>query len=314
MKKELTDIWKYLIGLRDFDIANGWQEKFVYPIDLEWYLNRSLTYYSPIDKDGIPMSNYKSVGLQYNPTRVSSYGLAHWNRYILNSDEKSLNLFFKISNWFIDIAKKRNDCIVWEYNFDWGDLKKPWISAMAQGEVISLLSRAYYKTKEQKYIDIVLKAIKVFTKDIDHGGVCSKINGNNLFFEEYPSQNPKHELNGFLYAVIGLTDLAKLCSSESILQNLIIECKKTLEECCKLWDLGYWSAYDLSQINGVRNSATTSYHLLHIAQITFLSDIFESEILSQQAKKWKLCFDKLTCRLHAVRDKIRYRILCPPQR
>ena len=306
MKKELIDIWKYIVGLRDFGIVLGWQDRFVFPLDLEWYLKRSSKYFSPFYGDGIPMHNYKSVGLQYNPTRISGYALAHWNRFVDRAYEQSLDKFLRNANWLVRSAKRRGEALVWEHGFDWKDLRKPWISGMAQGQAISVLARAYYQTNSRDYIDVAVQATGAFMKDIEHGGVRTYLHGKYLFFEEYPSYNPTHVLNGYLYAVIGLINLVRVCGSDSSLETIIECCRETLENCCADWYLGYWSTYDLHNTNGVRNATTTSYHLVHIALFQFLAEYFSCDVLTQMATHWMKCFDRSLCRLLAAKEKIRY--------
>src|SRR5699024_12308151 len=73
----------------------------------------------------------------------------------------------------------------------------------AQGQIISVLTRAYQLTNNPLYKKISLKAIIPFEKKIELGGVVSHL-GNDIFFEEYPTNNPKNVLNGYLFSMIGI--------------------------------------------------------------------------------------------------------------
>ena len=70
-----------------------------------------------------------------------------------------------------------------------------------------------------------------------------------VWYEEYPSleNEPPHVLNGFIFALFGLYDYYKATESEEALE-LFNQGIKTLKEKINLWDMGFWSRYDLTDI------------------------------------------------------------------
>ncbi|MBF4232141.1 D-glucuronyl C5-epimerase, partial [Vibrio anguillarum] len=82
MKKIIQDVFKYILGTADFSLVTQSNSGFLYPICLNFTLENNRFYYNLLDDNGIPYRFYQSVGVQYNPTRIAAYGLAHFNRYI----------------------------------------------------------------------------------------------------------------------------------------------------------------------------------------------------------------------------------------
>jgi hypothetical protein len=93
---------------------------------------------------------------------------------------------------------------------------------MAQGEALSLFARLYETTNEMKYFEMAEKLFNSF----DNFGTfdafwIANINENNYYWiEEYPQQPPSHVLNGFVFAIFGLSDYYLLTGN--------MECKKIL--------------------------------------------------------------------------------------
>jgi len=312
-KKIIKDIKKFILGKREFNYLESSNEM-LYPIDLEFTLQDENFYYTPKDNQGLPQRYYESVGLTYNPTRMASFTLAHWNRYKIDENKLSLKKFNKALEWFINYHEEG----VWYYDFDWNELQAPWLSGMAQGQIISVLTRAYQLTNNPLYKKISLKAIIPFEKKIELGGVVSHL-GNDIFFEEYPTNNPKHVLNGYLFSMIGIIDLLSIMKKTDKdyerVKELSENAFKSLEKNIERWDNGYWSVYDLeNEKNKIQNTCTISYHSLQIAQLTFIGKEFKSEKIIKVAKRWDGYAKSLYKRLKSLLMKIIYRYKNPAQR
>ena len=128
VQKIWYDFQSALWGNSDFGFDERSLTKLYYPLDLEFTLQNEEYYYSPKDAQGIPIIKYVSVGEQYNPTRIATYALAHFQRYLNANDEQSKKKFFHIAEWFMNSSDG-----IWPYNFSWGKLSAPWISCMSQG-------------------------------------------------------------------------------------------------------------------------------------------------------------------------------------
>lgn len=309
MRKVLTDVAESIRGTTNFGLLPDASSTGAYPIDLDFTLVREALYYEPKDVNGIPLRSYSSVGRQYSPTRVAAFGLANFNRFRLTGCHACKQRFLRAADWFMQSPDGR-----WRYDFDWGELKAPWISCMAQGEAMSVLTRAYKITGNKEYFDTAVLAIEPLSLGIADGGLRSEINGGLPFLEEYPTRQPSHTLNGFLYAMIGIHDLGTI-EPEALRKVQFSDLLRTLVENWRLWDLGYWSAYDLKFSNrGRRNPATVSYHRLHISQLRYIALCTGAQSLLDVAVRWEAQQHRVANRLRALAAKIKYRRENPPQR
>jgi hypothetical protein len=154
--------------------------------------------------DGIPQVTYEErQGPEENAVTVAQWGLAHYS-----SGDTTLAL--RAADWLVEHQEADG---AWRYQFDFyvesaGEtLRGPWISGLAQGQAMSLLVRAARVTGEAIYLRAARAAMKPLTVPVADGGVGRTWRGHP-FFEEYPTNRPSLVLNGFLFTVIGLHDLA----------------------------------------------------------------------------------------------------------
>jgi len=311
ISKITKDINGYIFDNNEFLFNKAAMFSTAYPVDLSFTLNRENIYYEPKDCQGIPVKIYKSVGAQYNPTRIAAYGLAHYNQYLATGSSDSREQFKKVADWFMH----RSSNGLWTYEFSWGDLDPPWISAMAQGEGISVLVRAWHLSGDERYLERALMATEPFSREISDGGVLAYLDGRDPFLEEYPTPNPSHVLNGFLFAVIGLADIERM-ADRTLPTNLGVDrWVEVLGRHLHEWDLGFWSAYDLSLASHrLRNPTTVSYHRLHISQLHYLGEYARSRVLLETAKKWDKYRERFSSRIRAMLMKFAYRAIVKAER
>jgi len=297
------ETFRYIFKKGDFNFCEQSLDTLAYPIDFNFLLNAKRKYFRFKDKDGIPLVEYKSCGKQYSYPRIATYAFGHFNKYLIKHDERSKEIFLNAADWFLKFEDG-----IYRNSFDWDEqkLKAPWISGIAQGKAISVLIRAYDLTKQQKYLDQAIKGTRVFSKYIEEGGVRCRIDKNWEFLEEYPSEKPIHVLNGFLYALVGIFDLSKFypqIMTETGFESLLDAFKANWG----MWDLGFWSAYDLSSNNaGFRNAATMTYHNIHVSLIKFLSLKLKDPELEKCFYRWQGYSHGLSNRIRAWLMKFMY--------
>jgi heparosan-N-sulfate-glucuronate 5-epimerase len=170
------------------------------------------------------------------------------------------------------------------------ELPPGWYSAMAQGQAISTLTRAYIRTGNKKYLSTSLRATKIFDVKSQDNGVLSRFMDKYNWYEEYPTIPSCFVLNGFIYSLIGLYDLKSVAPSDNVhdAERLFNAGMDSLKAMLPLFDTGSGSIYDLRHITlGVApNLARWDYHTTHINQLLLLSTVDDDPILKNTAERW----------------------------
>ena len=239
---------------------------------------------------GLPLVEYGGkIGLRYNAITVSQFGLYLLQQYAETGGTPLKDRAMVCADWLVEQARPwKRDILAWVYDFDlpFYQLRAPWISAMAQGEAISLLLRAFEISGNKKYIACSREAFRAFRHPVAEGGVCDRLH-NDLVFEEYPTDPPSHVLNGFIFALLGVYDYA-LFFGENEAKLLLDEALESLEKNLHLWFTGSWSRYDL---HPTRRLASKMYHRLHVRQLYMLADLLNTDSFRNTAVQWQRAGD-----------------------
>jgi hypothetical protein len=233
-----------------------------YPLDLERFLETG--HFALRDDAGLPVYDDGS-SITHNYTGLCGWALAHWARYQRTRDEKDLEPVLLASNYILRTADRRAMGMFLRSEVP-GRGHVGTISAMAQGEAISVLLRSFEATGKGAFLEGALGCLGPFFHSVDEGGVVSDDFGVP-WFEEYTTRPYGHVLNGMIVAVWGLCDLAAI-APKSGANRLAAQGLKSLELVCARFDLGWWSAYSVGE-NAVR-VASIQYHGVHIAQLRAL--------------------------------------------
>lgn len=242
------------------------------------------------DQAGIPLLNYHGkIGLQYNPIAIAQYGLGNYNLFHRTGDPDRRRKFLAIADWLVtNLEQNPAGLWVWNHHFDWEyrtPLKAPWYSALAQGQGISLLVRAYRETARPAYLDATQRAFASFLHAIDQGGVVYVDESGHTWFEEYIVSPPTHILNGFIWASWGIYDYF-LATGEPLARRLFDQAVGTIAANLPCYDVGFWSLYEQSG-TWLKMLASPFYHRLHIVQLEILYRLTGEEIFRRYAMRWE---------------------------
>jgi heparosan-N-sulfate-glucuronate 5-epimerase len=242
------------------------------------------------DAAGIPMLNYHgTIGLQYNPIAIAQWGLGNYSLFLETENIERKNKFLAASDWLCShLERNPHGLWVWNHHFDWeyrSRLKAPWYSALAQGQGISLLVRAYHETNATAYLETARRAFACFTQSTGEGGVTFTDARGNLWFEEYVVTPPTHILNGFIWAAWGVYDYF-LATQSPAARDLFAQAVATLRANLDRYDLGFWSLYEQSDTL-LRMVASPFYHRLHVVQLRIMYRLTGDEVFARYADKWE---------------------------
>jgi len=246
----------------------------------------SLDAWKLFDSEGVPLVNYGSpIGIQYNPVTVSQYALANYHMYVTTRNSTFRETFLVQANWLVKNAEQKGNFSVWEYKFDWPDyrLTNPWVSAMAQGEGLSVLTRAYVLTGNTTYLDVAETAMRSFEVEMNSGGV-RYTDSDGVWYEEGADAGAPSSkiLNGFIFALFGLYEYS-FETNNSRGYELFWEGSRTLSANLYRYDTGSWSYYDLLYYR----PASSGYHKLHIDQLRTMYELTSSEIFLVYSNKFQ---------------------------
>ncbi|CAG5104229.1 Oidioi.mRNA.OKI2018_I69.chr1.g1152.t1.cds [Oikopleura dioica] len=186
--------------------------------------------------------------------------------------------------WPIDVGKER---------VDYPDLVPGWTSAMAQGHGISMMVRAANSLNDPSFWVSAGKALEPFKKRPKDKGVRNLVFDKHVWYEEYPFEDGLFVLNGFIYSLIGLYDLAE---SENAPPTLKFEASTLFEEgllslktLLPLFDAGKGSFYDLGHVvkKTSPNLARWDYHTVHVQQLRLLNSFLDDPVIESFALRWE---------------------------
>jgi heparosan-N-sulfate-glucuronate 5-epimerase len=187
-------------------------------------------------------------------------------------------------------------------------LHAPWLSAMAQGQCSSLLTRLSLETGSEELGASARRGLAPMQLPSAGGGVASTLQGGP-FLEEYPTEPPSFVLNGAIFAAWGVRDVA-VGLSDADAASLFSAVVETLARTVGRWDTGYWSLYDLYP-HRVRNVASPFYHALHARQLRLLAGMTGQSELQAVAERFEAYARLRRNRTRALAEKVAFRLLVP---
>jgi hypothetical protein len=251
------------------------------------------------DQYGIVMVKYGS-SYQYNPVTIAQIALTNYGKYVNTKNLSNKNVFIKYADALVRMQGKDGAL---RYNFEYSksylhaNYKAGWVSSMAQGQALSVYSRAYYLTKDVKYLNAGKMAFQFANTPESRGGTLTTLASlgkqykDYFFYEEYITSPGNYTLNGYMFTLIGLYDWSKVISDTDYGQKEAARMFKngisSLTVVLPMYDVGGFSSYDLSG-KTMKQSAhvVENYHAVHIYQLYGLYTITKNPILLKYHKLW----------------------------
>lgn len=248
-------------------------------------------------RKGVGLSNTKVVkATKIMPRRVVQLVL-RGSGFISNitvSSTAHMAAFFAASDWLLYNQDEHGGWqikVTRKLGEGFKSLEPGWYSAMAQGQAMSTLVRAYLATHNPAYLGAAIRATSPFKRTSEQRGVKATFMSKYDWYEEYPTTPSSFVLNGFIYSLIGLYDVAetagnKLGREAGVLFSQGLESLKSM---LPLFDTGSGTVYDLRHFTlGVApNLARWDYHTTHINQLQLLASVDSAPIFREYVKRWK---------------------------
>lgn len=276
-----------------------------------------------VDSDGIPYSEYGGyggvdIGQQRSYLSIAERGLWYLNTFMMISDDlppllsynwkrwpvnkdinpkdarEALRMATNCADWLMANIIERDEFLIWVHDYGFNYNTKPgWCSSHTQAMGMQLLIRITEITNDQRYSTPITGLLKAYSKPIEKGGLCVPIGKDGLWFEKIadPDNDQPKVLNGMMFAVLGLYDIANrpsvnFATRDTALTLAQLGVKATVYLLPR-FDLKDWSAYT---IHGKR--ASIRYHRIHIQQLERLFDITKNPVFSYWGDRYRLYLDK----------------------
>jgi len=272
-----------------------------YSMDLRGLLDSG--HYELFDEGGVPYRWLDSVGPTYNYTTVASYAIANFQRLGDVPDKAHREAFLTQADFLVSSAEPHAvSGRVWRFRYATESMAEGWISAMSQGQAISVLARAFWLSGQSKYLAAAMAAWPVLTVPVRDGGLLVHFpESEDLCWEEYPTPQPSRVLNGWMHAIWGLADLLAV-SHDPDVRVLLDEGVESARRHVGDYDCGWWSTYDLPDA-GPSRYASFEYHTTHIWQLSALADRTGIREFQALAERWHHYKDRPWCRARALGAK-----------
>lgn len=238
-----------------------------------------------LDNESLPRLKIPSGDYVDFSVGIFQYGLGAYDLYLQTRDQIYSRKFWQAVQWTMEHQEKDGAWSTFEYIYP----NAPY-GAMAQGEAISLLLRAYREADAICYRQAATLAVDFMIKSIEQGG-CVMYDECDVILKEYT--HLPAVLNGWIFAWWGLYDYVLVTGDEKIEQIL----QASLDSIVRYlphFTAKYWSLYDLSD-----KFASPFYHNLHIAQMQAMYKLTGREVFNEYAMRWKKQQRNIICKSYA---------------
>jgi D-glucuronyl C5-epimerase C-terminus len=193
---------------------------------------------------------YPGQGIELQ--ELGSWGQADW---MYQAGPRYWRRLRRLVDELIPLAARRGGGLAWEYYFSFDGGAPPWTSAMSQGTAVQALTQAYEVSHDRTYLDLARRALPIFGDEQPVGVSVRTRRGLRYLLYSFAPDRSVAVINGFLQALIGLYDYAKVSGDPTgvrLFRSGDVEARAELPS----YDTGSWSLYQ----PGVKD--TLDYHML----------------------------------------------------
>lgn len=250
-----------------------------------------------------------------NFTSVAQLGIGAWQ--LAKSEPTWLKVTSAAAHWLAGQLDDSGQLVVpWAMSHTY-ELEPPWISAMTQGEAVSLFLRA--APEDDSPHELFSATARAVIPLLDPSPVITQTPEGPVL-QEYPTNPPAHVLNGWIFGLWGLYDLSTMGETEFISADLARRTASAFEEGVSAlatrlprYDAWGWSRYDLFP-HPIVHVASPFYHRLHIEQLLATNELAPDPRLQEMATRWERSSRSPVAQAAAVSRKVAFRMIRPRRR
>lgn len=233
------------------------------------------------------------------PAELAQLALGWWERHLVGEPD-AFGAFLALCATLERRGVERGRELLWQYDVPVTKhgLVPPWCSALAQAQAASVFVRAYLAGGGDRFAELAERAIAPILPGSTSGLLVATSEGPVP--EESPSCPPSLILNGWVYALWGIWDVALALGDEDC-RCLFEESTNCLRRTIHRYDVGWWSRYSLYP-HRLPDLAKPFYHRLHVHQLEITARLVGARDLSETARRWA-AYDTPSRRVAAITQK-----------
>lgn len=242
---------------------------------------------------------------------VTQYGLGCYERWVAGQGREWLEAALSVGRHLVTIQEPDGSWMHREPFPHTFRLQPPWASGIAQGQGASLLVRLHAETGDPAFESAAQLALSPLSTPQADGGVCGEL-GGLPWPEEYPTKPQSHVLNGAIFALWGMRDVAVGLGCDEARRQFdrgVDSLAVNLER----FDTGTWSLYSLFP-HPISNRASSFYHDLHVNQLTAMQVLAPRPGFESIRNRWAAYARSRSSRARAFAWKAAFRVLVPRNR
>jgi hypothetical protein len=236
------------------------------------------------------------------PAGLAQLALGWWERH-LAGDPQARERFLSTCDQLAARGERHDGELLWSYDMPlpkYG-LGPHWHSALAQAQAASVFVRARLESGADRFGELATAALAPLLPGSRTGLLASTAAGPVP--EEAPSSPPSLILNGWIYALWGLWDVATGLRDDAAKQ-LYDESLACLVATLPRYDVGWWSRYSLYP-HRLPDLAKPFYHRLHVDQLAALHRLTGIDAFAAMSKRFDR-YDTVVGRTRALTQKARF--------
>ncbi len=256
------------LGRSYWDTALGLGRQFEPGVLADYYRDYSgkVNFAGAVDETGLPLVQEPGGPPFRHPLVLAQKALGHWSCWLASarSDAEHERAFLALASAFVASQEPAGG---WRLpSMEKPEYTAPY-SAMAQGQAVSVLTRAFHHSGDDAYRQAARRGAHFMLVPVDDAGTA-RHTSEGIVLEEYPMREPNSVLNGWVSALFGLYDFG-LIERDAELAEALESTPGALVRTLPRYDAGYWSYYD------TRGALSSPYYQsVHLTQLRALELAF----------------------------------------
>jgi hypothetical protein len=242
---------------------------------------------------------------------LTQYALGCHERWLAGDGQQWLDAAVMTGRFLVEIQEPDGSWLHHEAFPHTFPLPPPWASGITQGQGASLLVRLYAHTGEERMAEAAKLALAPLYRPQAEGGVRGDL-GGRPWPEEYPTTPQSHVLNGAIFALWGMRDVAVALDDGEARQQWELGLDSLVANLPR-YDTGSWSLYSLFP-HPIFNRASSFYHDLHVRQMTALMQLAPRPEFEATRVRWAGYAATRIGRSKAFAWKAAFRLMVPRNR